>query len=122
MEYRAAIAVPRLKALNMIGRIKARIKPRPNLPAHLFWDTIVENIDWSKSFRFVIGRVLDRGSDEEIAEMVRYYGREKVVKAITTEHVMIYNFRIDEVAEYFGLKKEHLFVYRWRQKRQYFFI
>ena len=98
------------------------MEPRPKLKDQLFWDWDLEATDWNKVYRSVIARVLDRGSEEEIAEMVRFYGRERVVKAITSEHVMFCNFRMDQVAEYFGLKKEDLYVYRWRLGRAYTWI
>ncbi len=40
----------------------------------LFWDTDINQIDWIGQRRAVIERVIERGSDEEKAEIKRFYG------------------------------------------------
>jgi plasmid maintenance system antidote protein VapI len=40
----------------------------------LFWDTKIENIDWVKHKRYVIERVMERGTDEEKEEIREFYG------------------------------------------------
>ncbi|WP_145673061.1 DUF6922 domain-containing protein [Chitinophaga polysaccharea] len=44
----------------------------------LFWDTTVDRIDWVQMKRWVIQRVLERGTVEEIKELTRFYGKEEV--------------------------------------------
>ena len=39
----------------------------------LFWDTLIENIDWQKQKNAVLKRVSDRGNEGEIAEIKRFY-------------------------------------------------
>lgn len=46
--------------------------------AALFWDTNLRSIDWGRQFRSVIRRVLERGNQEEIDEITRFYGLKKV--------------------------------------------
>ena len=48
----------------------------PNVRRCLFWDTDFDNIDWGKYKAFIINRVLERGNDEEIAEIARFYDME----------------------------------------------
>lgn len=40
----------------------------------LFWDTDINTIDWHGQKRAVIERVIERGNDEEKAEIKRFYG------------------------------------------------
>lgn len=40
----------------------------------LFWDTDISRIDWLGQRRAVIERVIERGNDEERAEIKRFYG------------------------------------------------
>ena len=39
----------------------------------LFWDTDFDSIDWGRHKKYVIERVLERGSDEEIREIASFY-------------------------------------------------
>ncbi|MGN1238966.1 MAG: transcriptional regulator [Muribaculaceae bacterium] len=45
----------------------------------LFWDTSIDSIDFVTNSRFVINRVMQRGNEEEIRELLRFYGREKIL-------------------------------------------
>jgi antitoxin HigA-1 len=71
-----------LMSLQIFYEIKEEKKKRsktnrPDLskirPA-LFWDTIIENIDWQTQKRAVIERVFERGNEKERNEMIRFYG------------------------------------------------
>lgn len=44
----------------------------------LFWDTDIHSIDWEKSKASVIKRTFERGNDQEILEIIRFYGKEEV--------------------------------------------
>lgn len=55
----------------------------------LFWDTDMKNIDWLGQKRAVIERVIERGNDEEKAEIRRFYGEEafnKIAGALKLQH------------------------------------
>lgn len=57
---------------------------RPNLSLirrGLFWDTDINKIEWLNQSRSVIERILERGNDQEIAEIKRFYG-ESAVNAV----------------------------------------
>jgi plasmid maintenance system antidote protein VapI len=45
----------------------------------LFWDTDISRIDWQRQCRAVIQRVYERGNEQEKNEIVRFYGRTKVL-------------------------------------------
>ena len=48
----------------------------------LFWDTSLDKIDFNEHRRYVINRVFERGTEEEIQEIIRFYGREAVIDCI----------------------------------------
>lgn len=50
----------------------------------LFWDTSIERINWLEHSRYVINRVFERGTEDQIKEVLRFYGREKILEMIDT--------------------------------------
>jgi antitoxin HigA-1 len=55
----------------------------------LFWDTDINTIDWPGQKRAVIERVIERGSEEEKAEIRRFYGEkafDKIAGALKLQH------------------------------------
>lgn len=69
-----------------INEEKSKIKQTtPNLSIlrkSLFWDTDSTKIDWTKQYRAVIQRVFERGNKIEREEIIRFYGKEKIKKAL----------------------------------------
>ena len=56
---------------------------RPDLTkfrSTIFWDTKIENIDFIAHSRYVINRVFERGNEEEIQEVIRFYGRDTILE------------------------------------------
>ena len=48
----------------------------------LFWDTSFEHIDFITHKRYVINRVFERGTEEEILETIRFYGKDTIIETI----------------------------------------
>ena len=48
----------------------------------LFWDTSLNKIDFKEHRRYVINRVFERGTEEEIQEIIRFYGRETIIDCV----------------------------------------
>ena len=46
----------------------------------LFWDTTIDRIDFTAHGRYVINRVFERGNEEEIQEVIRFYGRDTILE------------------------------------------
>jgi hypothetical protein len=92
---------------------------KPNLDRTLFWDQRYDDIEWRAGALGVIERVLKRGDEAEYEELIRFYGRDRIIHALTKEYCVLPNFMLAEVAGYFGLKKEDLTVYKRRQKIKY---
>ena len=57
-------------------------KLKPVFNKRIFWDVVFENIDYDAKANFVIERVFERGDVEDIRNCRRYYGDEKVAKAL----------------------------------------
>ena len=91
---------------------------RPDLPKVLFWDFDFEKLDWSRSYKTVIERVLDKGDTMDWEEMIRFYGRENVVKALNKDITYLSDMTIEAVCKYFQLSKEKLRCYTKKQLHQ----
>ncbi|MFK7972069.1 MAG: hypothetical protein AB8F95_17000 [Bacteroidia bacterium] len=52
------------------------------LPSYLFWDTDLDSIDFSENARFIIQRVIQKGSLEDWVTIKEYYGLEFIKKEI----------------------------------------
>ncbi len=61
-------------------------KPVPPLASKirksLFWDTKIENLDWKKNQRAIIQRLFERGTQQEIEELIKFYGMDVVREEI----------------------------------------
>ena len=44
------------------------------LPDHLFWDTDLDTLDFTKNVRFIIQRVIQKGTIEDWSVIKKYYG------------------------------------------------
>jgi len=79
MLLQAYYEVEKVKRENIL---KNQAKPNMAILAKvLFWDTDIEKIDWQRQKRTVINRVFERGDEEQINEIISFYG-EKTVKEI----------------------------------------
>jgi len=76
-----------LQATYEVSRtLKNQISNNNNLKekfrSSIFWDTMIERIDLEKNKKYVIQRVLERGSHEEIEELIKIYGSVVIKKGI----------------------------------------
>lgn len=53
-----------------------------DLPARLFWDTKLADLDPESHADWIIMRVFDRGTLEDIWKLHSYYGRDKVANVL----------------------------------------
>ncbi len=65
----------------------------------LFWDTSFDKIDWNKQKRAVIQRVLERGNETEINEIISFYGKQIVYDEIKTMNSRLLSFN-DNIKKY----------------------
>ncbi len=96
---------------------------KPDLHPKFFWDTDIDTIDWQKMYLAVISRIIERGGQKQIDEIIRFYGREKVIKAIKDEIYFLPNYAIEGALRFFPeLKKEEMYCYLNRKDKPYHWI
>ncbi len=92
-------------------------KTRPDVNRAWFWDTDYDSIDWQKAYRPVIARIIERGNEKEWEELIRFYGRPKVIGALRNEIKFLPDYAIEKVCRYFPIKKEEMLCYIRKQSR-----
>jgi len=92
----------------------------PNLHPRYFWEYDFDTIDWQEAYKMVIGRIIERGFQEDAEELVRFYGYERVIKALREEIYFLPNYGIDRALRFFPeLKKEEMWCYVNRLGKPY---
>ncbi len=95
----------------------------PNLNEMFFWDLDIDAMDFEKAYKSVIARIVERGGQEEIDEIVHFYGDKKVVTAIRDEIYFLPNYAIERALKFFPeLKKEEMYCYLNRKDKPYHWI
>lgn len=82
----------------------------PNLRKSLFWDVAYDTVQWKKNYRFVIERVLERGTFEEWQEIKRYYGLDKIKEAALQAR-WLDNTTLSFCSNYFHIPREQFRCY-----------
>lgn len=83
----------------------------PILSKRIFWDTDYNKIDWIKNEKWVICRVLDRGSTEDWEEIKRYYGIDKILESAKTARYLSKK-AVYSISNNFNVPLEEFRVYR----------
>ena len=68
-----------------VKQLKARFSNKPDLQKFrevLFWDTTMDKIDWVKHKNAIIKRVLEKGNEKELNELVSFYGKKTIEQSI----------------------------------------
>jgi hypothetical protein len=99
-----------------MGR-KVTIQDKPDLPRRLFWEFRYDDIEWRAEYLTVMARVIERGTPEEWAEMIRFYGEANVIHALKEEIKFLADYAIEEVCAYFPLRKKELLCYTRKLSR-----
>lgn len=98
-------------------------KRMPNLDRILFWDMDIDAMDFEKAYKSVIARIVERGNQQEVDEIVRFYSLEKVLKTIREEIYFLPNYAIERAVNFFPeLKKEEMQCYLNRKGKPYHWI
>lgn len=48
----------------------------------LFWDTDINSINWKKNKTSIIKRVFERGNEQELEEIIRFYGKKETLTVL----------------------------------------
>ena len=89
--------------------------PTPNFPDHYFWEMAIDKMNYPKSYRTIITRILERAKTTEWEKLIEYYGLPRVINTIRNEILYLPDYTIEEVCDYFKLKKEELLCYIRKQ-------
>jgi hypothetical protein len=87
---------------------------KPILAKRIFWDVDFEKIDYNKKYKFVIERTFERGDIEDIRQVRRFYGDDKVIEALTSA-VYLMDETIDFCSGIFEIPKEKFRCYLLKQ-------
>ncbi|HFA50799.1 MAG TPA: hypothetical protein ENJ95_17465 [Bacteroidetes bacterium] len=55
------------------------VKENINIRPHLLWEFNLDSFDFERSKAIVIERVIERGDMKDWKEMIRYYGKDKIL-------------------------------------------
>ncbi|MEO6329732.1 MAG: hypothetical protein ABIO55_12405 [Ginsengibacter sp.] len=91
-------------------------KTKPVLNKRIFWDIDFASINYSKDNRFVIERVFDRGDVEDIRQVRRYYGDEKILEVLTAAKYL-FEDTVNFCSAIFDIPKEKFRCYILKQSR-----
>jgi hypothetical protein len=91
---------------------------KPALAPKWFWDFDYNKIDWLASYKTIIARIVDRGSEKEWMEIIRFYGKDKVLNTLQYEITFLPDYAIDEVSKFFEIAKEEMLCYTNKQSKQ----
>lgn len=95
----------------------------PNLDRVFFWDFDIDAMDFIKAYKTIIARIIERGGQQEIDEIIRFYGYDKVVTAIRDEIYFLPNYAIEKALKFFPeLTKEEMYCYVNRKDKPYHWI
>lgn len=98
-------------------------KNMPNISRSFFWEFDIDAMDFKKAYKTIISRIVERGGQEEIDEIVRFYGHKKVVTTIRNEIYFLPNYAIDRALKFFPeLKKNEMYCYLNRKDKLYHWI
>lgn len=90
---------------------------KPALEKKWFWDFDYDAIDWQASYKTIIARILERSGEKEWQELIRYYGRDRIIEALQKDITFLPDYSIGEVSEYFAIPKEQMLCYTRKQSK-----
>ncbi len=85
-----------------------------NLSRTAFWDVDMKSLDYETNARFVIEKVMNYGLWDDIVEVLRYYGHERV-KAEVTQAVYLKKKTLSFCCTIFDLTPDQFRCYRRQQ-------
>ena len=92
------------------------MKPKPTLSKQTFWDVNISSVSFDDSSEWIIERVFDKGSLEEVCSIINYYGKEEVKNIIVNIATFLPNHSILLAKAIFGLNFND---FKCLEKRQF---
>lgn len=62
---------------------------KPVLSRRAFWDVDLKQLDFDRYPEFTIVRIMERGTSNDIREVIRYYGKDKVQSTLTNSERLL---------------------------------
>lgn len=87
---------------------------KPILAKRIFWDTDFNKLDYEKNANSIIERVFDRGDIDDVRQVRRFYGDEKVIEALTSAKYL-FDETINFCSGIFDIPKEKFRCYLLKQ-------
>ena len=87
---------------------------KPILAKRIFWDTDFNKLDYEKNANSIIERVFDRGDIDDLRQVRRFYGDEKVIEALTSAKYL-FDETINFCSGIFDIPKEKFRCYLLKQ-------
>jgi hypothetical protein len=101
-----------------MATIPLKSKGPLNVPKRYFWEFNYDRIDWDKEGVAIIQRVLERGTPGDYEELVKYYGRRKILHSLKKKINYLRADVMEVVSAYFKIDITQLRCYTLKQSRQ----
>jgi hypothetical protein len=62
---------------------------KPALSRRAFWDVDLKHLDFDRYPEFTVVRAMERGTSNDIREVIRYYGKNKVQSILTNSERLL---------------------------------
>ena len=89
-----------------------------NVPKYFFWEYKYDRIDWHKERVEIMQRVLERGNTGDYEELVKFYGRRKVINSLKNKITFLPREVMEDVSVYFKIDIKDLRCYILKQSSQ----
>lgn len=66
----------------------------------IFWDTDFQEINWIESKSSIIKRVFERGNEQEIIEIIRFYGKADIEHALSRYNGLFCDVVAENITKY----------------------
>jgi hypothetical protein len=97
--------------------MKETFSHKPKLDKKFFWDFDYDQMNWQASYKTVIARTIERGSEQEWIELVKFYGRDMVIAALKKEIIFLPDYAINDASNYFSIDKQEMLSYLRKQSK-----
>jgi hypothetical protein len=87
---------------------------KPVLSKQAFWDVDMDKINYEKKAVFVIKKVFDRGTLDDIISILNFYSEDKIKDALLNARYLM-NSTMSFACVLFGLKIEDFRCYQFKQ-------
>ena len=90
---------------------------KPQLSKQAFWDTNMASIDYRKNARFVVEKVVERGTHQDFINLLNFYGFEDVRQLVLKAN-WLSDVSINFCCTLFGVKPTDFKCYEKKQLNQ----